>query len=225
MEDDAPPDARLFGAPPFFTLITGSKNSGKSELVRYIVRCYAKDFANVEVITPTALNGFYQNFIPASHIHDTYSDELVQGIVEKQEARKKTGKPVHMLLVCDDILASPNVRFEARKASILNKLFCANRHYLISFLVIVQKMRGVPPLCRLNIDYVCFTRCMRSAWADIYEEYSGNADKKEFFRMLEESTMDYKILMYRAKVARSSEHYSCFRIPPEFLTRKFRLLY
>ena len=224
MEDETP-DARLFGKPPFFTLITGSKNSGKSELCRYIIRQYAQDFSNVEVIAPTMLNGFYQKIIPESHIRDTYSNEFVQELLAKQVVRKKSGKPIHLLLIFDDILACEAIRFETRKANVLNTLFCANRHYLVSLVIIVQKMKGVPPLCRLNVDYVCFTRCMRSAWADIYEEYSGNADKKEFFKMLEESTMDYKILMYRAKVARSSEHYSCFRIPPEFLTRKFRLLY
>jgi len=218
-------DSRLFGEPPFLVLVSGSKNSGKSELVRYVIRQYAHAFANIEVVAPTALNGFYQKIIPTSHIHDTYSDEFVQGLMDKQVASKKAGKEKHCLLILDDILGAPGLRLERRGASIMNTLFCSNRHYLISLIVVVQKMKGVPPLCRLNVDFCCFTRSMRSAWADIYEEYSGNVEKQEFFRMLEESTNDYKVLMYKSKVARANEHYSCFKVPPEFLQRRFRLVY
>ena len=225
MEAETTPDSRLFGAPPFMVMLCGSKNSGKSQICRYAIRQYALSFNDIVVIAPTALNGFYQTIMDASHIHDTYSDELIQSIMDKQAACKKAGKTRHTLIVLDDILAAPNVNFERRKASVLNTIFCANRHFLISMVVIVQKMKGVPPLCRLNVDWVCFTRCMRSAWADIYEEYSGNVEKKEFYRMLEESTSEYKVLLYRSKVARPSEHYSCFRIPAEFMARKFRLVF
>ena len=225
MADDAAKDTRLFGKPPFFVSVTGSKATGKSELTRFIIYTYARNFTEIVVISPTALNQFYNGFLPAAHIHDTYSDDIVQGIVDKQVARKKAGKNIHVLVVLDDILADPAIRFEKRAGSVLNKLFAANRHYNISLLIVVHKVRGLPPLCRMNVDFACFTRCMRSAWADIYDEYCGNMDKKEFFQMLESSTENYKVLMYTAKVQRPSEHYSCFKIPEEFLTRRFKLLY
>ena len=224
MADASAPDSRIFGRPSFLTMVIGAKNSGKSELVRFITYTYAPSFSYVTVVSPTALNGFYAGFIPAAHIHDKYSDELIQGIVDKQAARKKTGKPCHMLLILDDILADQGIRFEARKASVLNLLFSANRHYNISVLIVAQKLKGLPTLCRQNADFVCFTRCMRSAWPDIHEEY-GNCDKKEFYQTFEECTSDYKVLMYKAKVMRSSDHYSCFTVPESFLTRKFKLMY
>ena len=217
-------DARIFGNPPFLTMVIGAKNSGKSELVRYITYVYASSFAYVVCISPTSLNGFYQTFLPLAHIHDTYSDEIVSKIIAKQETLKKAGKPCQMLLILDDILASPDIQFEKRKASILNKLFAANRHWGISLLIVAQKLKGLPKLCRENADFVCITRCMRSAWGDILAEY-GNMDKAEFFKLLEECTTDYKVLMYKANVSRSSDHFSCFKIPADFLSRKFRLQY
>ena len=218
-------DSRIFGATlPFLSMIVGAKASGKSELVRFIAYQYAKSFSYVVVISPTALNQFYQGFVPAQHIHSVYSDELVQGVIAKQETLKNAGKPTQMLLILDDILASPDVQFEKRRASILNTLFSANRHWNISLLIVAQKLRGLPTLCRENADFVCITRCMRSAWPTLYEEF-GTTSKEEFFHMLETSTSDYKILMFKANVPNVTEHWSCFKIPADFLTRRFRLQY
>ena len=217
-------DARIFGNPPFLTMCIGQKHSGKSELVRFITYTYASCFAYVVCISPTSLNGFYQGFMPPAHIHDTYSDEIVEKILAKQETLQKAGKPCQMLLIMDDILASPTVQFEKRKASVLNKLFAANRHWGVSLLIVAQKLKGLPKLCRENADFVCITRCMRSAWGDILAEY-GNVSKDEFFRLIEECTNDYKVLMYKANVSRASDHFSCFKVPEDFLSRKFKLVY
>ena len=214
----------IFGPPPFLTMIVAAKASGKSELVRFIAYQYAREFAYVVCISPTALNEFYDSFLPKAHIHDTYSDELVQKIVDKQEALKKGGKGCNMLLILDDILASPDVNFAKQKASILNKLFAANRHWGISLLICSQKLRGLPKLCRENADYVCIGRCMRSAWGDLFDEY-GNTDRESFFKMLSDGTRDYRFLLYRANVSKASDHFSCFSIPSDFLERRFRLSY
>ena len=220
-------DARdkIFGTTlPFLSMIVGSKHSGKSELVKFITYQYASAFSYVVVVSPTALNGFYSTFIPAGHIHSTYSDELIDSIKNKQETLKNAGKPVQMLLILDDILASPDVHFEKRQGSVLNLLFTANRHWNISLLIVTQKLRGLPPACRENADFVCITRCMRSAWGNLYDEY-GTSSKEEFFQMLQECTSDYKVLMFKANVASANDHFSCFKVPSEFLKRRFRLSY
>ena len=180
--------------------------------------------AYVEVISPTSLNGFYQEFLPEAHIHATYSDDIIQKILTRQETLIKAGKPCQMLLILDDILSSPDVQLQKTRASVLNTLWSANRHYGVNILVASQKLRGLPKLCRENADFVLFTRCMRSAWIDIFTEY-GNTLRDEFYKMLEECTSDYKCLMFKSNVARASDHFSCFKVPESFLTRKFRLQY
>ena len=215
---------QIFGKPPFMTMIVAAKASGKSCLVRYLTYVYAKEFSYITCITPTALNGYYSQFLPEGHIHDTYSDELIQKVVDKQEGFKKAGKDVHMLLILDDILASPDVKFEQRKASILNKLFAANRHWNISLLICSQKLKGLPRLCRDNVDFTCIGRTMRSAWDDLYDEY-GNTDKKAFFTFLEDGTQNYRFLLYQAQVEKASEHFKCFSVPASFQERKFRMLF
>ena len=214
----------IFGKTPFFTMIVSAKASGKSEMCRFVVYTYARDFQYVVCICPTALNEFYDGFLPKAHIHSEYSDELVQKILEKQEGFKKSGKPCQMLLILDDILASPDVNFEKRKSSVLNKLFAANRHWGISILICTQKLKGLPRLCRDNVDFACLGRCMRSAWPSLFEEF-GNTGKDSFYKMLSDGTRDYRFLRYKANVSSEREHFSCFSVPPDFLNRKFRLSY
>jgi len=214
----------FLGAAPFLAMVIGAKCSGKSELVRYITYCYAKSFAYVVCISPTSLNGFHQGYLPANCIHSEYSDELIEKIIAKQEGLKKEGKMPQCLLILDDILADPSIRFESRKASVLNKVFSANRHYGLSVLIVAQKLRGLPKICRENSDVVLFTRTARSAWADIYEEYS-HLPKDEFFEFIRRNTSDYKVIMYKAAVRNEADHFSVFRIPEGFLTRRFKLVF
>jgi len=215
----------FLGPAPFLAMIIGAKCSGKSELVRFVTYCYAKQFSYVVCISPTALNQFHQGYLPANCIHAQYSDELIEKIISKQEGLKKAGGAMpQCLLILDDILADPAIRFEARKASVLNKVFSANRHYGLSVLIVAQKLKGLPKICRENSDVVLFTRTARSAWADIYEEYS-HLPKEQFFEFIRRNTQDYKTIMYRAAVKNEADHFSVFKIPEGFLSRKFKLVF
>jgi len=49
--------------------------------------------------------------------------------------------------------------------------------------------------------------------------------KEEFYQMMENSTSDYRVLMFKANVSNVRDHWSCFKIPPDFLHRRFRLQY
>ena len=217
-------DARIFGNPPWLVAACGAKASGKTVLVKYATYIYARDFSYITVISPSMINGWYQEFIDPKYIHGEYSDDLIQKIIDKQESFAKAGKTVHTLLILEDILASPEVRFEKRKASVLNKVFSANRHWNISVIIVAQKLKGLPRLCRDNCDHICFTRCMRSAYDDIYEGF-GHLPKAEFYKFIEDGTREHRILMFTAQAKKGNEHFKCFSVPPEFLDKRFRLVF
>ena len=67
-------DARIFGNPPYMVILNAAKASGKSILVKYLLYVYSKDFSYITVISPTALTGYYAEFIPEAFIHDKYDD-------------------------------------------------------------------------------------------------------------------------------------------------------
>ena len=218
-------DVKVCGAnPPFLCLLVGQKNVGKSILIRWICRQYAADFSYIVVFSPTSLNGFYQEFLPEAHIHDDYDEDVMKKIMAKQEDLKKRGKNVHALVIFDDVLGSSTAELEKRKDNILNKIWCANRHWNLSCLVVTQRLKGVPKSLRENIDYCFILRTMLSAHPDIYEAF-GHQDKRTFERFLEENTSNYRIIRYKSAVSKPSDHYSVFSIPPSFLTQKFRLVY
>ena len=217
-------DARIFGNPPYMTILNAAKASGKSILVKYLLYIYSKDFSYITIISPTALTGFYAEFIPQTFIHDKYDDSIIDAVIKKQEGFRKAGKNIQTCIVLDDILADTNIRMDQRKANIMAKLYAANRHWGISLIICSQKLTSLPRLCRDNVDYCCIGRTMRSAWDQIYNDF-GNMPKDEFYKMLENGTRDWRFLLYKAQVKRASEHFKCFSVPPEFLEKRFRLVF
>ena len=216
-------DARVCGpTPPMLCLISGCKHSGKSELIRFICYTYARDFSYIVVFAPTSLNGFYQKFLPEAHVHDDYDEDVLKKIMVKQTEYKKRSKPVHCLLIFEDVLGSATLDLERRKDNPLNSIWTCNRHYNISAIVVTQRLKGVPKALRENADWVFITRSLRSAWPDLHESF-GTMERKAYERFLEESTANYKIIRYKANVSHPSQHYSVFSVPAEFLTRQFRL--
>jgi hypothetical protein len=214
----------LFGKPPFLSLFVGAKASGKSELIRYVCYSYARYFSYIVVFSPTSLNGFYNEFLPAVHIHPDYDEGVMVKILQKQGALKKAGKDVQCLVVFDDILGSSTIDFDKRKANTLNTIWAANRHWNLSAIVVTQKLKGIPKLMRENCDYCCILRTMRSSWPDLHESF-GHVDRKEFEHFLEDNTANYKIVRYKSAVSHPSQHYSVFELPPGFTHKKFKLNY
>ena len=213
----------IFGPPPFLALFVGAKASGKSIAIRHVCRAYAREFAYIVVFAPTALNGFY-DFLPSSFVHDDYRPEVMERILAKQEAFKRAGKSVQVLVIMDDILGSETIDWERRKQSELSKLWAANRHWNISAIVVTQSLKRVPRLLRDNVDYACIFRVMKEAYAGLYESF-GHMDRREFFRFIEENTLNYKVILYKAAVPNPEDHFKVFQLPQESIDHKFRLVY
>jgi len=216
-------DGLIFGPAPWQAIFVGAKHSGKSACIKYVCRAYASVFHQIYVFVPTKLNGFY-DFLPSKYVFDDYRPEVMREILANQEAYKSAGKTVNTLCVFDDIIGSETINFEKRTHNELNRVFCANRHYNLSIIVVTQSLKRVPRILRDNIDAACIFRCMRQAYEGLYETF-GHMDKKAFYKFLEEGTRSYQVILYRANVSDPKEHFACFKIPPGELARRFTLLY
>ena len=225
MADASQADAssHIFGKPPFLVLLCGAKASGKSQCIRYVCRAYASSFSSVVVFAPTALNAFY-DFLPTKAVHDDYDASVMKSILETQEKNKRADKTVHVLIIMDDIIGSNTIDWEKRKQNELSRLWAANRHWNLSIIVVTQSLKRVPRLLRDNVDYACIFRVMREAYAGLYETF-GHTDRATFFKFLEENTLNYKTILYKAAVANPNDHFQVFKIPEEAMARKFKLLF
>ena len=216
-------DGLIFGPAPWLVLMCGAKHSGKTVAIKYVCRAYAHVFAAIIVFCPTALTGAY-DFLPKKYVFDDYDPAVMRDLMDRQEAYKRAGKSVHVLVVFDDALSSDTVDWERRKQNELSRLWSANRHWNLSVIVVTQSLKRVPRLLRDNVDFACIFRVMREAYAGLYETF-GHTNKAEFNQFLEENTRDYRIILYKANVSDPADHFRVFKLPAAELTRKFTLLY
>ena len=216
-------DGLIFGPAPWLSLFVGAKHSGKTQCIRYICRAYAHVFASIIVFCPTALTGAY-DFLPKKAVFEDYDPEVMRGIMARQEEYSRSGKKVHVLCIFDDALSSETIEWEKRKQSELSRLWSANRHWNLSVIVVTQSLKRVPRLLRDNVDYACIFRVMREAYAGLYEVF-GHTDRATFFRFIEENTLDYRVVLYKANVSDPADHFKVFKLPESELRRKFTLLY
>ncbi len=83
------------------TVLSAKRNSGKSELLRYLVRANHNKFKKIFVICPTEqINSFYKNIVPANCVYDEYQDEWVEDLIEnmtKINAGKNNSNANHIL--------------------------------------------------------------------------------------------------------------------------------
>jgi len=217
-------DGLIFGPAPWLVASIGAKHSGKSEVIKYVCRAYAGVFSKIVVFCPTALNGYYDTFLPKHAIHDDYDPAVMREIIARQEAYKRAGKVVHVLIVMDDILGSQTIDFERRKQNELSTVWAANRHFNISCIVVTQSLKKIPPLLRHNVDWALIHRVMREAYAGLYETF-GHTDKATFYKFLDENTRDYRVVLFKANVKDPADHFRVFHLPKSEISRRFTLLF
>ena len=137
--------------PPSLLLMISPIRTGKSTIISNLLlnsQFYGPDyFDEVFCISPTIYNDATSRFLRKSFsCHDEYTDELVRGIIQGQEAFDDNlqDRP-EIALVLDDIIG------QIRRESYLNHLASRFRHYGIKLLLMSsQNYRSVSPVIRSN---------------------------------------------------------------------------
>lgn len=135
-------------------LLVSPVRTGKSTLISNMLlndQFYdaQERFDNVSIISNTIANDITSRFLrKAFDTYDSYSDEIVNGIVERQKAYEKEEQP-EIAVVLDDCLGS--IRREAK----INHLCSRYRHFNIRLLIISsQNFRACSPIIRQNATNV-----------------------------------------------------------------------
>ena len=217
-------DGLIFGPAPWQVLLCGAKHSGKSQLIKYACRAYAGTFAAITVFCPSALSGFY-DFLPSKYVHETYDPEVMNAIIARQEAFKKSKKVVHQVVIFDDCIGSDSMAWEKRTSE-LSRMWISQRHWNISIIVVTQSLKRIPRVLRDNVDYACIFRVMREAYDGLFETFCPpGMTKQDFSSYVAENTRDYRVILFQARVANPEDHLRVFKLPQTEIDRKFTLLY
>ena len=172
------------------------RNSGKSQLLRYLVTCSKNRFSKIFAICPTeSVNHFYRDLIPASNIFPQYKEEWVESLISKMteiNSGKNDKEAKHILLILDDCCSDSNFH----QSKTLKKLATRGRHIKIAVMITCQYIYQIPPVIRNNCDYIYVGQMNQQGLKLLTDEFlMGNIDKKEFVDLYHNNTNDYNFLV------------------------------
>lgn len=178
-------DEKDFGfslEPPFTMIICGNTGSGKTQLLKHMITNeLSKKFDYIFIMCPSLeFSGDYKEFENHKKIKDNmfaeYDQEIINDIMKSQEKIiKKHGKKrcPQTLIILDDCLEYLGF------GSLISKIFFKGRHINISCIVLVQKLKGISTLLRINTKYIVFFRTANSKELEnLLDEYTGKKERK-----------------------------------------------
>ena len=185
--------------------LCGKRHSGKSELIKYILGLYGHQFNKIFVICPSeAVNHFYQKILPVENIFNEYSDDWIDKLMKrliKLNSGKKDDECAHVLLVLDDCVS--DVNFHSAKN--FEKLFTRGRHIKISLIITTQYPYLIPPVARINTDYILIGQMNKQGLKVMADEFlMGDIEPKEFMSMYYNATNDYGFLIINNNSTKSN---------------------
>lgn len=176
--------------PPFTMIICGNTGSGKTQLLKHLITTeLTKKFDYIFIMCPSLeFSGDYKEFENHKKIKDNmfaeYDQEIISDILQSQEKIiKKYGKKrcPQTIIILDDCLEYLGF------GSLVSKIFFKGRHVNVSCIVLVQKLKGISTLLRINTKYMIFFRCANSQELEhLLDEYTGKRERKQIEAVLYE---------------------------------------
>ena len=205
--------------------LSAKRNSGKSELLKYLVRSYHSSFNKIFVISPTEeINHFYKDIVPSNSIFSEYDEDWVEELIKKMttiNSGKTEKEKKHILLILDDCCSDTNFH----SSNSFKKLFTRGRHLCISIILTTQYIKHIPPIARSNCDYLLVGQLNNQNIELLADEYlMGNIDKPTFIETYHRCTKDYNFLIINCNSVKDDSDlnsiYGSIKTPDEELTNK-----
>lgn len=200
------------------TVLCAKRNSGKSQLCKYLLK--QNNFDKVFVFSDTeSTNHFYEknNLVNKNSVYsrwdETWGIDLLKALGKENEGKtKETAK--HTLLILDDIMSNK----EVHSSNILNKIFSNGRHVFLTILICSQYIYQVPAQSRANIDNLLIGQVNRQSLGLIADEFmSGDIDRKDFYKLYNRACKSYGFLYINNNSIKDTEDlnqiYGILRVP------------
>ena len=203
-------------------ILCGKRCSGKSQLMRYILIKSKHQFKKVFVICPTEqINHFYKGLIKDENIFDSYNEQWVENLMKRMGSENdgKTDKEAsHVLLILDDCCSDSNFH----QSKTLKQLFTKGRHYKITIVILCQYPYHIPPICRVNCDFIAVGQLNTQGIEILTKEFlMGEITRKDFLKMYYDSTNNYKFLLINNNSSSDNsnldEIYGTLKVPEKYI--------
>ena len=163
---------------PFLATVCGRRGSGKTTLMKYILRTLARrgDIKDVFVVSSTLFTQDWMNVVGEDRCFGAEDvEDILRRILDRQAHARESGRPNPALLILDDVLGSFSFA-----QPIWSTIASTGRHYDLSVILATQHYFAVPPLVRLNSDYFALLGPTSDrAWKQAYNEFSPTKTAQE----------------------------------------------
>jgi hypothetical protein len=184
-------------------IVIGKRNTGKSTLIKYILYYIRNVVPMIIAMSGTErTNNFYKKILPEMLVYEEVDSNKFQPILDRQiqlrekilnkKSKYKNTNP-NIALVLDDCVD----RTDWTKDDAINFFTTNGRHAALTFIVVTQESKKLPPSMRTNADYIFISKTNGfTERKKIRDDYLGMiSDKKECDRIFSEYTKDYKFLV------------------------------
>ena len=194
---------KLFDLPMKLLVVGKSQLSGKSNLIGNLLlqedkRLYRNEFEgdNIYIVSPSARTDdkirtiIEELDIPGSNVFEDYNEMELDALYEvlKDEynnALANKEKPVHSLIIFDDMSAGGNLKRNMN--GVMSKIFCNGRHIMLSVIVSAQKYTDILSTCRENTTGAILFSGTDRQLESIADDHS-HIDRKEFKKLYRKLT-------------------------------------
>ncbi|MGA9041602.1 MAG: hypothetical protein WB421_13785, partial [Terriglobales bacterium] len=160
----------------------------------YLIYNNASKFDRIVVITSTKSNGFYNFITKQDDVHEVYSEDIIEDLVESAKRILNKGKkPPRVLVIAEDLIGLKGLNLKYSDA--FNRLYSSGRHFGISCIVSIQYVNCISPIIRCNSNYVLITNVLNTKQLEVLYASFGFGNLKEFGEMIDKVCHDYQILM------------------------------
>lgn len=172
----------------------GRRRSGKTVLVTDLL-WHKRHIATGVVMSGTEEgNHYYRDFVPDTFVHSDFNEDIIWEMINRQKRLiKERGSAPPAFLILDDCLYdSRSFRTKAVRC-----LFQNGRHWNLLVCCLLQFLKGIPPDCRANCDYVFHARePVKENKVKLYRDFFGVFESAMIFEhVIDELTNNYEVIV------------------------------
>ena len=200
--------------------IVAKRNSGKSYLLRYLVKKQSHKFNKIFVICPTdSINSFYSTITDKSCIFNEFNENWANQLIEQlmQVNSDKNLEKKRVLLILDDCMSDINFC----KSKAMKTIYSRGRHFFLTIISASQYLKNLSPLCRSNSDYIFCCQCNRASIDILIHEFCCNLSNKELIELYQKTVINYGFLVINNNSIKDNDNinnmYGRICTPNEFL--------